>query len=157
MWQLRDKKVERSRRPGTCRFSPALLLLLSLSCTKHKTWALLFANRSFNLLYLLKLSLGWIQGAKDNPQVFCRARMALQVLRPHSPEDLVGPPHCKALGFPLISGTILFIFSLQHSQCIFFAVKPFQSFHYQLSHLGNSRSWWLVMSWQFFSRDFSEI
>lgn len=38
---------------------------------------------------------------------------------PHSPEDLVGPPHCKAPCSPFSSGTVLFIFSLQHFQSIF--------------------------------------
>lgn len=78
---------------GHAGISPAVLLLLSQRCTKYKSWAVFLAYCSFNLLCLLKLSLGWVQGAKSNLQAFCRARMASKVLSdPHSPEDLVGPP-----------------------------------------------------------------
>lgn len=162
MWQLRDKNVERSRWPGTCEISPAVLLPLSLRCTKHKSWALFFAYRLFNLLCLLKLSLGWVQGAKSNPQIFCRARMASQVLRPSQLRGL-----CWATSLP----SSWFSFSALNSPVHLlspafpvhlFAAKPFQSFlcqlwgKFPLSHLENARRWWLVMSWRF-SGGFSEM
>lgn len=39
-----------------------------------------------SVLCLLKLSLECVQGAKNNPQVFCRVRITSQVLRPSQPK-----------------------------------------------------------------------